>query len=74
MSDPKWPRSSRDQPDTCREVGPSEYSDDHELVEDEAPLTEAQCLEAERRILLYEQDPGRCSTWEEVKRRLESKR
>lgn len=38
------------------------------------PLTDAQRLEAERRLLDHERNPKECSTWEEVKRRLESSR
>jgi putative addiction module component (TIGR02574 family) len=37
-------------------------------------LTEAQRREAERRLLEHERNPKACSSWEDVKRRLESER
>jgi len=40
----------------------------------EIPLTEAQRSEAERRLIEHEQNPKECSTWDEVKHRLESER
>lgn len=39
----------------------------------DVPLTDAQRAEAERRLLDHERNPRECSTWEEIKRRLESK-
>ena len=40
---------------------------------DSVEITEAQIREAERRWLEYQRTRPRCSTWEEVKRRLESR-
>jgi putative addiction module component (TIGR02574 family) len=37
-------------------------------------LTPAQQEEAERRLRKHESDPGEYSSWEEIKRRLESER
>jgi len=37
-------------------------------------LTPAQREEAERRLRRHESDPGKYSSWEEIKRRLESER
>ena len=41
---------------------------------EDVPLTETQRREAERRLIRHDRNPRECSTWEEVKRRLESKR
>ena len=40
----------------------------------DVPLSEAQRQEAERRLIDHERNPKECSTLEEIKRRLESKR
>ena len=40
----------------------------------EVEVTPAQREEAERRLLAHESNPRACSSWEEVKRRLESGR
>ena len=37
-------------------------------------LTDAQRKEAERRLIEHERNPKKCSSWEEVKRRLEGER
>lgn len=37
-------------------------------------VTPAQLREAERRLLEHERNPRECSTWEEVRRRLERER
>jgi len=65
---------SNDPPDPRRTNHAPDFVIDDELLEEDAPLTEAQRLEAKRRLLEYEAHPERYSTWEEVKRRLESKR
>lgn len=38
---------------------------------DRLPLTDAQRAELNRRLALYEQDPGATRTWSEVRERLE---
>lgn len=73
MKDPTNRKPSGEQRDERRIADDSEFSIDDESIAEEAPSTEAQRLEAERRLLEYEANPERCSTWEEVKRRLQSK-
>ena len=73
MKDPTNSESPDEQTDKRPITEEAEISiDDGSSIED-APLTDAQRLEAERRLREYEANPERYSTWEEVKRRLESK-
>lgn len=74
MSDEKEWQGSEDLPDVPSAADVPDLRSKGGWAAEDAPLTEAQRLEAERRLLAYENNPEKWSTWEEVKRRLESKR
>jgi putative addiction module component (TIGR02574 family) len=73
MKDSRNTEPSNDTPDKRRAADESEFSINEGLIPKDARLTQAQRLEAERRLLEYEANPESYSTWEEVKRRLEFK-
>lgn len=74
MSDEPKPRGT-DNASTAEEVlRVQDVWDEIARSPADVPLAEAQREEAERRLLDHVRNPAECSAWEDIRRRLESKR
>ena len=74
MSDKRESRKTEDLSTAEKILRVQDLWDEIARSPEDVPLTETQQTEAERRLIEHEENPKECSTWEDVKHRLESKR